>query len=225
MSEGILLIEDDLELGRQVVERLRQAGYTVAWWRRGRRIEREELAGVALVILDVMLPEVGGMEILQDLRASSEVPVLVLSARHDSRDKVQALRLGADDYMTKPFWPDELIERVRARLRRPALQRGDVIEHGSLRMDLAVPEVRIGNELISLTPTELAFLTALARRPGQALTREWLVENVLDPEREGSARTLDVHASRLRKKLGDAVAIETVWGIGYRLGRKSEEEP
>ena len=219
MSEGILLIEDDPELGRQVVERLRSAGYVVAWWRSGRRVEDGELDGVALVILDLMLPGVGGMDILADLRARSEVPVLVLSARHDSHDKVRALRLGADDYMTKPFWPDELIERVRARLRRPVLQRGDVIELGALRLDLAIPEVRVDGELVALTPTELAFLTALAKRPGQALTRAWLAEHVLDPEREGSARTLDVHVSRLRKKLGDAVVIETVWGIGYRLER------
>ncbi|MCA8968072.1 MAG: response regulator transcription factor, partial [Planctomycetes bacterium] len=167
------------------VERLRSAGYVVAWWRSGRRVEDSELDGVALVILDLMLPGVGGMDILADLRARSEVPVLVLSARHDSHDKVRALRLGADDYMTKPFWPDELIERVRARLRRPVLQRGDVIELGALRLDLAIPEVRVDGELVALTPTELAFLTALAKRPGQALTREEIINRL--PETSDAA--------------------------------------
>jgi two-component system response regulator MtrA len=106
---------------------------------------------------------------------------------------------------------------VRARLRRPALQRSDEIVVGALRLDLSIPEVRVGDQIISLTRAELAFLKALAKRPGQALTRAALARRVLDPEREVSERALDVHASRLRKKLGDAVTIETVWGIGYRL--------
>ncbi|MCB9754662.1 MAG: response regulator transcription factor [Myxococcales bacterium] len=219
MNERILLIEDDPELGATVVARLRRAGYVATWWREGRHVTADDVRGVALVILDLMLPGVPGMELLRTLRACSEVPVLVLSARLDTGDKVHALRLGADDYMTKPFWPEELIERVRARLRRPALQRGDVIELGALRLDLAIPEVRVRGELVALTRAELRFLTALARRPGQAVTRASLAERVLDPEREATARALDVHASRLRKKRGDAVSIETVWGIGYRLER------
>ncbi|MFV8752551.1 response regulator transcription factor [Nannocystaceae bacterium ST9] len=221
MAERILLIEDDVELGRQVVERLRKAGFDPTWWQEGRRIAADEAPRVELVILDLMLPGAYGLDILRDLRACSEVPVLVLSARHDTADKILALRLGADDYMTKPFWPDELVERVRARLRRPVLQRGDVIELGSLRLDLAIPEVRVDARVVELTRVELAFLTALAKRPGQALTRAWLVQQVLDPEREGSERTLDAHVSRLRKKLGREVVIETVWGIGYRLAGSS----
>ena len=217
MAEKILLIEDDPELGRQIAERLRRAGYLPTWWREGRRLGPDDVPEVALVILDLMLPEVSGFDVLRDLRASSEVPVLVLSARKDTADKVQALRLGADDYVTKPFWPDELLERVRARLRRPALQRSDELVVGALRLDLSIPEVRVGDQVISLTRAELAFLKALAKRPGQAITRAALARRVLDPEREVSERALDVHASRLRKKLGDAVTIETVWGIGYRL--------
>jgi two-component system response regulator MtrA len=217
MAERILFLEDDRELGEQVSQRLRAAGSDVVWWTEGRRLTPAEAAGVALVILDLMLPGTYGMEILADLRKSSEVPVLVLSARNDSSDKVRALKLGADDYMTKPFWPEELIERVRARIRRPTMQRTDVIDAGPVHIDLQRREVTVGGQPVELTPVEYGFLIALARRPGMAITRSWLVDNVLDPDREGSERTLDVHASRLRKKLGQAGLIETVWGIGYRL--------
>ena len=217
MAERILFLEDDQELGAQVSQRLRAAGFEVTWWTEGRRLAPSDMAGLALVILDLMLPGTYGMEILADLRKSSEVPVLVLSARNDSHDKVRALKLGADDYMTKPFWPDELIERVRARVRRPTMQRTDVVDAGPIHIDLARREVTIAGAVVELTPVEYGFLLALARRPGMAITRSWLVDNVLDPDREGSERTLDVHASRLRKKLGQAGLIETVWGIGYRL--------
>jgi DNA-binding response OmpR family regulator len=217
MAERILLIEDDRDLGAQIVERLGRAGFGVQWWTEGRIVDAAEAAGLALVIVDLMLPGTYGMEILKELRAMSEVPVLVLSARNDTADKVRALKLGADDYMTKPFWPEELLERVRARLRRPTLQRGDVIDVGVLHLDLAKREVRVDGAVVELTRVELEFLAALAKRPGVALTRAWLAEHVLDSERNGGERTLDVHVSRLRKKLGAAVTIETVWGIGYRL--------
>jgi two-component system response regulator MtrA len=217
MAERILFLEDDRELGEQVSARLRAAGFEVVWWTEGRRLAPPEVSGLSLVILDLMLPGTYGMEILADLRKTSEVPVLVLSARNDSSDKVRALKLGADDYMTKPFWPEELIERVRARIRRPTMQRTDVIDAGPVHIDLQRREVSVGGQPVELTPVEYGFLVALARRPGMAITRTWLVDNVLDPDREGSERTLDVHASRLRKKLGQAGLIETVWGIGYRL--------
>ena len=222
MPDRILLIEDDPELGAQIVDSLGKAGFNPTWWRTGREIEAAQLQGLALVILDLMLPGVYGMEILKQLRAGgAELPVLVLSARNDTADKVRALKLGADDYMTKPFWPEELIERVRARLRRPSLQRGDALELGTLRVDLASRGVQVDGSAIELTRVEFDLLAALARRPGVAVTRGWLVEHVLDPDREGSERTLDVHVSRLRKKLGAGVKVETVWGIGYRLAAEA----
>jgi two-component system response regulator MtrA len=119
--------------------------------------------------------------------------------------------------MTKPFWPEELLERVRARLRRPTMNRSEQLEAGAIRVDLGARTATIDGAPLELTRVELDLLAALARRPGVAITRTWLVEHVLDPARDGTERTLDVHVSRLRKKLGRASLIETVWGIGYRL--------
>ena len=217
MGERILLVEDDPELGAQLVKRLADSGYVPTWWREGRPLLAGELPDVALVILDLMLPETYGMDMLRQLRTFSEVPVLILSARDETSDKVRALKLGADDYLTKPFWPEELIERVRARLRRPTLMRSELLEVGTLRINRARHQAQIGSERLDLTRVEFDFLAALAERAGAAVTRQWLVEHVLTSERSGSERTLDVHASRLRKKIGASIHIETVWGIGYRL--------
>jgi two-component system response regulator MtrA len=223
MTTRLLLVEDDTELGGQIVQRLRDAGYDPVWWKEGRPLLQGALPDVELVVLDLMLPGRYGMDMLKDLRACSDVPVLVLSARNDTADKVRALQLGADDYMTKPFWPEELVERVRARLRRPTLARGAVVEVGPLRIDLARHEVHVRGERVELTRVEFDFLAMLAERPGAALTRRRLAERVLDPERDGSERTLDVHVSRLRKKLGRGNFVETVWGIGYRLVERPDE--
>jgi DNA-binding response OmpR family regulator len=223
MSKRVLVIEDDRELGAQIVERLRAAGCEPTWKTEGRRLAREDLAEVDLVVLDLMLPGTYGMDVLKGLRTFSEVPVLVLSARDGTADKVRALQLGADDYLTKPFSPEELVERVRARLRRPALERGDVVEVGPLRIDRARREVFVRGERVELTRVEFDFLAALAERPGEAMTRRALAERALDPERDGTERTLDVHVSRLRKKLGRGTFVETVWGIGYRLVARPEE--
>jgi two-component system response regulator MtrA len=217
MPTRVLVVEDDQELGAQIVKRLRDSGFEPTWWREGQRLGEGALPEVELVILDLMLPGTYGMDMLKELRAWSEVPVLVLSARNDTADKVRALQLGADDYMTKPFWPEELIERVRARLRKPTMQRADVVEIGALRIDRAAREVWVSGRRVELTRVEFDLLEVLAERPGAAVTRARLAQRVLDPERDGTERTLDVHVSRLRKKLGPGSFVETVWGIGYRL--------
>ncbi|RKH46457.1 response regulator transcription factor [Corallococcus sicarius] len=218
MGDRILLVEDDEPLGSQILGHLRGAGFDAVWWREGRLLVAGELPDVSLVVLDLMLPGTYGLDMLKALRAFSEVPVLILSARNDTLDKVRALKLGADDYMTKPFWPEELIERVRARLRRPTLQKEpSVVEVGPLRIDLQGHAVQVRGRPVELTRVEFGLLAALARRPQEAVTRQWLVDHVLDPEREGTERTLDVHVSRLRRKLGPAKCVETVWGVGYRL--------
>jgi two-component system response regulator MtrA len=218
----ILLIEDDSDLGNQITNALVRDGYDVTWWTQGKPIERAEQAGLALVILDLMLPGTYGLDILRDLREVAETPVLVLSARNDTQDKVRALQLGADDYMTKPFWPAELLERVRARLRRPTMARGDVLDVGALRVNLAERSVKVDGQAVDLTRAEFEMIVLMARRPGFAHTRERLLEHAGGPDVEASSRSLDSHISRLRKKLGAAVRIETVWGIGYRLSAEGE---
>jgi two-component system response regulator MtrA len=218
----VLLIEDDEALGRQVVDQLEAAGFSTVWWRRGRLIDAADYREIVLVILDLMLPGVPGLDILAQLRKDSDVPVLVLSARQDSNDKVQALKLGADDYVTKPFWPEELIERVRARLRRFVIDRSSQVKRGGLLIDGGKREVTVDGKSLELTRAELDLLLALAHRVGEPVSRRWLLANVLDPEKEATERTLDVHVSRLRKKLGDSTVIETIWGIGYRLRKEAE---
>ena len=217
MGERILLVEDDTQLGAQIVDCLGKAGFEPTWWTEGRPVAPGDATAWRLVILDLMLPGTHGMDMLRQLRDGSDVPVLILSARNESADKVRALKLGADDYMTKPFWPEELVERVRARLRRPQLKNESAVELGTLRIDLVHREVKVKGKPVELTRVEFDFLAALAARPGTAIPRQWLVDHVLDPDRDGNERTLDVHASRLRKKLGRGSFVETVWGIGYRL--------
>ena len=215
MPDRVLLVEDDAELGRQVVEHLREAGLDPVWIRDGDEARDVVPDDYRLIILDLTLPGTYGLDLLKRYRRVSEVPVLILSARDATADKVRGLELGADDYLTKPFWPDELLARIDARLRRPAMQRGELLSVGTIRIDLTSHAVTVGGQELDLTPAELRILVELARRPGAALTRGALVESALD---QGSERTLDVHVSRLRKKLGDeASRIETVWGIGYRL--------
>jgi two-component system response regulator MtrA len=220
VTQKILVVEDDVSLGRQIVEHLENAGFEPTWLQDGDSAMREPTKGYALIVLDLMLPGAYGLDVLKHVRgAGSAVPVLVLSARNETRDKVRALQLGADDFVTKPFWPEELIARVKARLRRPVMEQQDgAIRAGEMTIDLSARAVTVKDEAVELTKVEFDLLAALARRPGAAIQRSWLVEHVLDPERDGTERTLDVHMSRLRKKLGPASKrIATVWGVGYRL--------
>jgi DNA-binding response OmpR family regulator len=218
MGSRILLVEDDSSLGDQIVTHLKREGFEATWIRDGHEALDADPKGFDLVVLDLMLPGAHGLDILKTYRELAETPVLVLSARNETPTKVRALSLGADDYVTKPFWPEELLARIQARLRRPTLQSGDVIENGAVRIDLASRVVEISGQRIDLTKIEFELLAVLARRMGSAITRQSLVDQVLDPEREGTARTLDVHFSRVRKKLGaEGARIATVWGVGYRL--------
>ena len=217
MTSAVLLVEDDRELGLQVKGHLDRAGLDTLWWQEGQLVSPELARSLRLVILDLMLPGRYGLDVLKQLREHSDVPVLVLSARHDTNDKVRALQLGADDYVTKPFWPEELVARVQARLRRPTIQQEEFLQLGGLTLRPEERSATLDGESLDLTPSELGILVALARRPGSAVSRRWLVENVLDAERQATERSLDVHVSRLRRKLGREGLIETVWGIGYRI--------
>lgn len=218
MPGRVLLVEDDEPLARQVAAHLREAGYDAEWLRDGVAALAHDFRGYELVVLDLMLPGAHGLDVLKRLRERCDTPVLVLSALKTTPDKVRALALGADDYMTKPFWPEELVARVKARLRRPDLRRGGTVRFADVVLDLDARRAEAGGRAVDLTRAEFGVLAALARRPGAAITRAWLLENALDPDREATERVLDNHVSRIRKKLGPSGArIATVWGVGYRL--------
>lgn len=216
----LLLVEDHEQLGRQITESLQAAGFEIDWIRDGDEALAAPFARYQLLILDLTLPGASGFEILAHVRREDvRVPVLILSAHNDTRDKVHALELGADDYLTKPFWPQELVARVKARLRRPELRASDVLQIGEMSIDVSRRIVLVDDKAIELTRAEFDLLAALARRRGAAVSRAWLLEHIMGLESEATERTLDVHVSRLRKKLGVAgTHIATVWGVGYRLG-------
>lgn len=223
MSEAILLVEDDFELGDEIFETLLGEGYEVTWIKQGDEAYREDPEQFDLVILDLMLPGRHGFDILQEYRDGSDVPVLILTARQETDKKLRGFDLGADDYMTKPFGPPELLARVRARLRRPVLQREADRVVGPIEIDFEARRVEIDGEPIELTRVEFDILQRLARRPGTAVSRRTLADYALEEGLEAGGRTLDVHVSRIRKKLGDAADhLETVWGVGYRLTDRDE---
>jgi len=218
VSDRILLVEDDVALGQQVVDALSRAGFEPHWVQDGDDARGLEPDDYRLIVLDLMLPGTYGMDLLKGYRKKSEVPVLILSARDDTADKIRGLELGADDYVTKPFFPEELLARIQACLRRPNLSSTERLVVGAIVIDFERREITASGRALSLTPVELEILSTLARRKGAAVTRDALVEAALDPAQDSSRRTLDVHISRLRTKLGgDASQLETVWGIGYRL--------
>jgi two-component system response regulator MtrA len=218
VSNRILLVEDDVALGQQVVDTLSQAGFDPHWVQDGDAARDLDPDEYRVIVLDLMLPGTYGMDLLKRYRLKSEVPVLILSARDDTADKIRGLKLGADDYVTKPFFPEELVARIEACLRRPNLLTTERLVVGAIRVDLERREASNSKGVLPLTPVEFEVLALLARRKGAAVTREALVDAALDSAQDGSRRALDVHVSRLRSKLGDdAAQLETVWGIGYRL--------
>jgi DNA-binding response OmpR family regulator len=174
----------------------------------------------ALVILDLMLPDLDGMEVCRRIRENSDLPVLMLTARDDDLDKIAGLDAGADDYLTKPFNPGELVARVRAILRRAASghpgQEGRTLTHGDLVLDAGSRECRVGDDEIRLAPKEFDLLWELLDHRGLVLTRDQLLERVWGYTFAGDTRTVDVHVRQLRKKLGDASPVVTVGGIGYK---------
>jgi two-component system, OmpR family, response regulator len=171
-----------------------------------------------LVVLDVGLPDVDGLEVCKRLRATSQIPVIFLTARDSEVDRVVGLELGGDDYLTKPFSPAELVARVKAVLRRvdggPV---AEVMQVGEVAIDAGRREVRVAGEPVDFTTKEFDLLRYLAERPGLALSRQQILDGVWGYDWYGDARTVDVHIAQVRKKLGDTVEIKTVRGVGYRL--------
>ena len=182
-------------------------------------------------MLDLMLPDIDGIEVCKRVRQHSDVPILMLTARDEDVDKIIGLEVGADDYLTKPFNPRELVARIRSILRRATPERRDreseVIVHGDLRVDAGRREARVGDEEIQLAPKEFDLLWELLDHRGLVLTRDQLLERVWGYTFAGDTRTVDVHVRQVRRKLGDASPIVTVWGVGYKVSpaRDAAEGP
>lgn len=214
---NLLVVEDDPSISEPLVAGLRREGFTVDAV--GTGAAALEARGHDLVLLDHGLPDLDGHTVCRVLRAESQVPIIVVTARGDEIDRVRLLELGADDYIVKPFGFRELVARVRAVLRRstaPEPARIEVIEHGPLRIDTRTRATELDGRPVTLTPKEYDLLVALAADPGAVVTRDELLRDVWDPNWWGSTKTLDVHIASLRKKL-DPSLIETVRGVGYRL--------
>jgi DNA-binding response OmpR family regulator len=219
---GTILVVEDGHIADLVELYLRQEGFRVVQAADGERgLEAVRDQGPRMVILDVGLPGgLDGMEVCRRVRASSQVPVLMLTARDDEIDRVLGLELGADDYVTKPFSPRELVARVKAILRRAdgIKDNPDVRYVGDIEVDIGRREARVGGDVVPLAAREFDLLRYLAENSGLALTRQQILDGAWGPGWYGDERTVDVHVRQLRKKLGDSIPLATVWGVGYRLG-------
>jgi len=218
----ILVVEDETSIASFVAAYLRNAGYGVQTAATA-QAALIQLAGdaPALVILDLNLPDGDGVELCRRIRKTSDIPILMLTARDEDIDKIIGLEVGADDYMTKPFNPRELVARVKSILRRAAPERrrseSDEIYHGDLSVNAGKREVHVGDEEIHLAPKEFDLLWELLDHRGIVLTRDQLLERVWGYTFAGDTRTVDVHVRQIRRKLGDASPIVTVWGVGYKV--------
>jgi two-component system, OmpR family, phosphate regulon response regulator PhoB len=223
-GERVLVVDDEPDIVALVAYHLAKAGYRVSTAASGPdalHVARQERP--ALVVLDLMLPGISGFEVLEALRADGatrEIAVLLLTARKEEPDRIRGLSLGADDYLVKPFSPQELVLRVGAILRRlaAAAPTGDVITVGPIAIDRAAHRVSVGGSEVELTPTEYRLLLTLAERRGRVQARAQLLESVWEAAPDIQTRTVDMHVQRLRAKLGPAgELIETVRGFGYRI--------
>ena len=223
-SDLVLVVDDEPHIVALVAYHLAKSGYRVVTATTGSdAIDQARRERPSLVILDLMLPGISGFDVLKRLRADEDtrdVAVLMLTARRDELDRIEGLSLGADDYLTKPFSPQELVLRVKAILRRlgPSSAGHDVVSIGSLQIDRAAHRVSVDGAEVELTPTEFRLLLLLAERKGRVQARSHLLQTVWDAAPDIQTRTVDMHVQRLRAKLGTAGdLIETVRGFGYRF--------
>ena len=222
----VLIVEDDSNVAQLARLYLERDGYRVISagdGATGLALAREEQP--SLVVLDVMLPRLNGMDVCRALRQESEVPIIMLTARVEEEDRLLGLNLGADDYVTKPFSPRELAARVRAVLRRAARDGAAdgpaTISAGVIEVDQRARRVAVGGREVQLTPTEFRLLALLAGQPGRTFTRDEIIDRVFGDDFDGFDRTVDAHVSSLRRKLsaapGGEKLIQTVYGSGYRI--------
>jgi two-component system response regulator MtrA len=223
MTARILVVDDDTALAEMIGIVLRSEGFDPVFCADGNEaLATFQSSRPDLVLLDLMLPGKNGIEVCAEIRTESGVPIIMLTAKSDTRDVVHGLESGADDYVVKPFNPKELVARIRTRLRPTPVGSTDVLRVGDLTLDVAGHEVRRGDERINLTPLEFELLLALASRPQQVFTREMLLEQVWGYHYKADTRLVNVHVQRLRAKVEDDPdnprIVMTVRGVGYRAG-------
>ena len=217
----ILVVDDESRMRKLVRDFLEREGYEVL--EAGDGVEAMDIfyeeKDVALVILDVMMPKMDGWQTLREIRQSSQVPVIMLTARSEERDELQGFKLGVDEYISKPFSPKILVARVEAILRRAhALGAEDVLEAGGISVDKAAHQVKIDGKEIELSFKEFELLAYFVENQGIALSREKILNNVWNYDYFGDARTIDTHVKKLRSKMGDkGNYIKTIWGMGYKF--------
>jgi DNA-binding response OmpR family regulator len=226
----IVLVEDDKEIQRLVRDLLVREGFSVEVAETGGALDQVLAAQRPdLVILDLMLPGEDGLSLCRRLRARGSVPILMLTAKADPIDRVVGLEMGADDYLTKPFNPRELVARVKSVLRRATSDRrideGEELKHGDLVINAGRREVLVGDDEIQLAPKEFDLLWELLDHRGIVLTRDQLLERVWGYTFAGDTRTVDVHVRQIRRKLGEASPIVTVWGVGYKVATERASTP
>jgi DNA-binding response OmpR family regulator len=220
--QTVLVVEDEASIASFVALYLKNAGYRVQTAGTGQGamdiLARDR---PDLIVLDLMLPDVDGIEVCRRIRRSSDIPILMLTARDEDVDKIIGLEVGADDYLTKPFNPRELVARVKSILRRAVPERREPqerqLKHGQLAIDAGRREVRVDGKEVQLAPKEFDLLWELLDHRGLVLTRDQLLERVWGYTFAGDTRTVDVHVRQLRRKLGEASPIVTVWGVGYKV--------
>ena len=220
-GKSILIVDDDLNICRLLEIYISSEGFETKTFQSGpKALEYMAAQEPNLVLLDVMMPEMDGFEVLRHIRETSNIPVIMLTARDLVEDKLLGFGLGADDYIVKPFDPVEVIARIKARLREGSARRDQVLRVKNVSLDIKSYEVKINGEILVLKPKEIKLLQFMLNNPNIVLTRDELLERVWDYSFGGGTRTVDMHIKRLREKLitaGAEVSINTVWGVGYKL--------
>ena len=220
-AQKILVVDDEARMRKLVADFLIRDGFEVLEAEDGEKAMDLFYANkeIALVILDVMMPKMDGWQVLREIRESSQVPVIMLTARADERDELKGFELGVDEYVTKPFSPRTLVARVEAILRRTTVkEENDKIELSGIVLDKSAHQVTVDGEPVDLSFKEFELLTYFMENNGIALSREVILNHVWNYDYFGDARTIDTHVKKLRSKLGPkGELIKTIWGMGYKL--------
>lgn len=222
MSEKkILVVDDESRIRKLIKDYLRRSGYEVIEASDGEEALEifYKTKDISLIILDVMMPNLDGWEVLKEIRESSKVPIIMLTAKSEEEDELNGYSLGADEYVLKPFSPKVLVARVEAVLRRSLGEETSIIERDGIRIDENAHEVTVDGKSVELSVREYDLLKYFMKNPGIALSREKILNSVWDYDYYGDARTIDTHVKKLRSKLLDkGDLIKTIWGVGYKFG-------